>query len=594
MRSNLPRVFVALVLTAASLASAGALIPRINDERSVLQINVPPELVEEMPPEIAVLSVMLGSFRGLLVDYLWERATSLQQEGKFYESVQIAGWITKLQPKYPRVWGHVAWNMANNISLATHTPEERWSWIQAAIILLRDEGIPANPLTLELHRDLAWKYLHNVDGRHDNFHRYFKARHAAEWEAILGSPPEATGDRIDWFRPIAEAPLEETELFQRTPGLEARLAEIRDDYPELDADLLHAVRAAWADKEHPVGPWLRSLDVAQRDALRAYLRAWVLRHHYRMQPSLMLDLMEHIGPFDWRHSASHGIYWVAQGVLRDITRKRDARISRNRQITPGVFQDDVETICTNPNMTGALRSLLERGLIQFDPERSEYGFFPDTRFLEVYALSYSVKFEQILAVPEEFKQNLKGNLENGAWMSYFRGEPDKAKRFLGELRRLFEDDPETGSFYAGTVKQFIDAIVELHLTDLERVKNQIGAMLYYAFSEGLAEGRQDVHDRFIEYDRVIHEKARQQHGEDAIDDFELMRLDALRAYFETPPREASVHGKARTWKLLPMKDKRALWPAVKDTLHRQARFMRLDPDELFPAPDPEPEPDEKP
>ena len=45
----------------------------------------------------------LGGFRGLLADILWIRAISLQEQGKYFELVQLADWIQKLQPKFAGV-----------------------------------------------------------------------------------------------------------------------------------------------------------------------------------------------------------------------------------------------------------------------------------------------------------------------------------------------------------------------------------------------------------------------------------------------------------------------------------------------------------
>src|SRR5262250_1410674 len=56
--------------------------------------------LENAPPVLAFTTVALGGFRGLISNILWIRANDLQQEDRFFEQVQLADWITKLQPSF--------------------------------------------------------------------------------------------------------------------------------------------------------------------------------------------------------------------------------------------------------------------------------------------------------------------------------------------------------------------------------------------------------------------------------------------------------------------------------------------------------------
>src|SRR5262249_44510148 len=120
------------------------------------------------------VGVAMGAFRGLFVNMLWIRANNLKEAGRYYEAMDPASTITKLQPRFPQVWAFHAWNMAYNISVTTQTPQERWQWVQSGIRLLRDQGIPANPNDLTLHRELAWIYLHKIQGFMDDANPYYK------------------------------------------------------------------------------------------------------------------------------------------------------------------------------------------------------------------------------------------------------------------------------------------------------------------------------------------------------------------------------------------------------------------------------------
>src|SRR5437868_4875803 len=88
----------------------------LNTQREVLGLTrIAP--LENAPPMLEFTTKALGGFRGLIANALWIRATELQDEGKFFEMVQLADWITKLEPHMAQVWAHQAWNMAYNISV---------------------------------------------------------------------------------------------------------------------------------------------------------------------------------------------------------------------------------------------------------------------------------------------------------------------------------------------------------------------------------------------------------------------------------------------------------------------------------------------
>src|SRR6266853_1021609 len=103
------------------------------------------EPLENSPPLVAFTTVALGGFRGIIADVLWLRATELQKDGKYFELVQLADWITKLEPRFAQVWAFHAWNMAYNVSVLFNDPPDRWRWVRQGIVLLRDEGLKYNP-----------------------------------------------------------------------------------------------------------------------------------------------------------------------------------------------------------------------------------------------------------------------------------------------------------------------------------------------------------------------------------------------------------------------------------------------------------------
>ena len=81
--------------------------------------------LDNAPPVLAFTTIALGGFRGLIANALWIRATDLQDAGKYFEMVQLADWITKLEPTFTQVWLVQSWNMAYNISVKFSDPQDR-------------------------------------------------------------------------------------------------------------------------------------------------------------------------------------------------------------------------------------------------------------------------------------------------------------------------------------------------------------------------------------------------------------------------------------------------------------------------------------
>ena len=145
------------------------------------------DLGTNAPPVLAFTTVALGGFRGLIANALWIRANDLQEEGKYFEMVQLADWITKLEPTFSQVWLVQSWNMAYNISVKFTDYADRWRWVQRGIELLRDDGLRFNPTEALIYRELAWFFQHKMGQNMDDGHLYFKTAWAKEMTQVLGS-----------------------------------------------------------------------------------------------------------------------------------------------------------------------------------------------------------------------------------------------------------------------------------------------------------------------------------------------------------------------------------------------------------------------
>ena len=199
------------VLALVALLLAGAFNTRLLALRSRAHLTLAPP-TRNLPPSVALTTVVLGGFRGVLADILWMRAGRLQDEGRFFELVQLSDWIAKLQPRSPAIWAYHAWNMAYNISALMPANADRWRWVRDGIVLLRDEGLAANPGSARLYQELAWLFLHKLGTDSDHAAAYYREQWAAEVAsgAVSLDPARVAAierefGALDWHTPQAQA-----------------------------------------------------------------------------------------------------------------------------------------------------------------------------------------------------------------------------------------------------------------------------------------------------------------------------------------------------------------------------------------------------
>jgi hypothetical protein len=177
-----------LSLAAILFFGASRIQRALNHDRETLGLTrVTP--LENAPPVLAFTTVALGGFRGLISNALWIRANDLQENDKFFEMVQLADWITKLEPHFVQVWLVQGWNMAYNISVKFSDPADRWRWVQRGIELLRDKGLLWNPDETLIYRELSWFFQHKMGANLDDAHQFYKTAWATEMQELFGGKP---------------------------------------------------------------------------------------------------------------------------------------------------------------------------------------------------------------------------------------------------------------------------------------------------------------------------------------------------------------------------------------------------------------------
>lgn len=482
------------------------------------------------------LGIAMGAFRGMFVNYLWMRANQMKEDGKFYEANQLADAITKLQPRFPSVWVFHAWNLAYNISVSTQTPEERWAWVNAGIDLLRAKGIPANPNSLLLHKELGWIFLHKIGGQTDDANLYYKRMLAQEWTIAVGPPPKRGPEDYDratvikkyadWIAVIRDAPNTPDELKEREPTTENLAmalgkAGVLPNWELLKGyEIWRAIKASGQRRvlENQLDAASRGLGAIIDDpryakawpVLLSFIRKKVLELRYHMDPAKMVRYTEQIGPLDWRHHGAHAYYWATEGVENS-----QDRVNKENKST-------FDFINTDRISAQAVQDLFRTGDLYFDflasTHRGSYALWlgvPNPNFVQSYgdilegmvARSWADNPNKRATMP------LAGGYENfirdAICFFYSRGETKTAEEWRDKLRHfkyMTVNDPNR----AEELSLPLDEYVAKELTgELERpaiAVQQVTGSLQGAYVNGLLAGDTKLFLKQFEFAKLAHRK----------------------------------------------------------------------------------------
>jgi hypothetical protein len=632
---------IAIVVMAGALMAAGRLLPGIIEQSDESSLRYTSVSVENAPPEV-VLGSAIGALRGIFVDVLWIRANIMKEKGLFYEANTLAELITRLQPRFASVWMFHGHNMAYNISVATHTEAERWEWVKKGIDLLRTEALVYNPNNVDLYRELAFYFLHKIEGISDDAHIYYKRMLCDEWHNLLGPPPigdETWSERTEWIKSVADAPLSIEELELKTPGVMDLVEKYRAalepyqsaagldftiDFLNSDfltsysfwrtiqtspyADVLgndRALRAAAADptaQGHQIASAYVALDAlaadpayaTQWDALLAFVRKKVLAEEYNMDAQFMYELTRDWGPIDWRHGSAHAFYWSRRGELMGEARHNN--------------DDLVYKIVNNDRMaTASIQDMYRFGWISYDPLSGTQfpDRMPDIRWLDGMEKMFNhlvVKHEHVPGWGgDNFKDGYQNFLSSTVRELYRMGEYDKAFEVYDQLDRLFgRYGLIPNDAYSIPIDQFVDQqTIGEYAMQPHVATTDVQLALYYAIRRGLGENRPEVYERAKAFaDRVL-QVFRSNEYNNFVNKFGEERIAGIINSLQTV--EIAVFGRIlldpsinlderiRLYNVhAPLQVRQALYDLVKAPLRAQIEGStlanRLDFDQVFPEP----------
>jgi hypothetical protein len=612
---------IAGLVAAGGLVGSSVLTTALSAEAGRAQLVYADRATDGDPPEVAV-GIALGAFRGVFANILWIRAQKLKEEGRFYESMDLARAITRLQPRFPRVWIFHAWNMAYNISVATETAEERWMWVKAGIDLLRDEAIPKNPNDPLLHRELAWIFNHKIQAVYDDANQYYKRKLAEEWTIALGPPPkqgrtfeERTRERVRWLEIFAAAPDSIEAAAERVPAIKTLVKRLKDEAGlEPDKELLRKIEVylTLAESQGARAVGLGINEEMRNDALAALMRdeefrqAWpllittirkgVLVRDYKMEIGRMIRYTEKFGPLDWRHPSTHALYWSLRG---------DEMATQRENIA------DFDLTNTNRIALHAVQELRRSGDLYYNIYSDSYTALPNLDFIQVYGdlleemREKASEREDVFLTEGRVYTSFGAGYENfmadSVRLLYRVGRIEEAEYWYNRLR-TFEglniyDSVALEDRLTKPLAEFVEAELKDAITTPYVATEETSGALRQAFIKGILAGNQEIFRTNYDYAQRVHAMYMDENLRRTMADDQTERMEVMPRRFETMAAtlllrlmvggELGLDDQAILWRRAPLVLRQFTYDALRDEIVRdsqdpeQIAFM----ERLFPEPE---------
>ncbi len=403
---------LAIAATAMLLVGVGISSSRLNLLIKENHLRATGE-IKNAPPIVTFTTVALGSFRGLLADLLWLRTTSLQDEGNYFEMVQLASWITKLQPRFTGATAYLAWNMAYNISVTCSSAEDRWRWISRGIELIRDEAIQYNPEDPLLYKELGWIYQHKIGNIMDDANLYYKNQMAIALMKVFGGPAP------DWEQWAATP--QNANDFKKSLSNESR-AILQKALDETGYASFSKLETYFRENGKLPEDFLSKFNHPEIiSKLVTYLRVNWLVDVYKLDPRLIFSINKKYGDLDWRLPESQAIYWATKGL----------------EMTPSHKDINCERMITQ-----ALKDAFMGGrlLMVDDKDYATVITVPNLNVVDVVRETYLKAYEDNKS--SSFRSALLNFMKDAVVVLYNFGNYSKAQKYYDILRKDEPGKPE--------------------------------------------------------------------------------------------------------------------------------------------------------
>jgi hypothetical protein len=361
-----------------------------------------------LPPALALTTVALGPLRGLIANGLWWRIIEQQDEGNFFEIIQLADWITVLQPRNAKVWTYQAWNMCYNVAYEFPDPESRWKWIYRAIKLLTGKALGYNPDNRVIKKEIARIYFERIGQTVDKGSNVFQRNWA---DMIAKFLPNGSQDEL---KQLAEAPETQAEL-RKDPAIDKLLKKAADLKLKLLDPKDFYNYENWTDEQKKLigGKPGQNAEMLKIDA---FLKAKGLEREAGVNPRRMLYIDEQYGPFDWRLYQAYAVYWAATGSFEEYTSKK---------------------FTSQPMIRQAMQQSFLNGTLIFDPQAGIFVTTNNFRIIGKLHDYYDYQMEHFYT--KEADDIHKRFLEQAAAILYTFNKIEAAKEVFGHYKEDYSD-----------------------------------------------------------------------------------------------------------------------------------------------------------
>ncbi|MCJ7728672.1 MAG: hypothetical protein MUO27_02150 [Sedimentisphaerales bacterium] len=543
---------VCILLTAILLVAAGIQLDFINSNRLQMKL-ISNEPLENAPPSLAFATVAMGAFRGLVVDVLWMRAEKLKQQNQFFDAKQLAEWITKLQPRFAEVWVFQAWNMAYNISVAIPAtePEERWRWVKNGYELLRDQGIPLNPKNIGLYFELARIFQHKIGSVSDDAHKYYKLKLAEAMEPLI----EPANQR--YFKELAEAPTDLQMVFNDpdiTPLITALKSadETFADNNKFVSNYLTLRQTPRKFKPEAFGVINDFRNTTALQKFDNFAKAYQLRNIWKLEPALMQQINEMYGPgdwndpnehlpLDWRHPATHAIYWAMKGLQAAGKEKSSAEeVNTDRIINQSLqelFRNGKIFIYNVPadNAKTTQTAAADKPLTV----NRQIFLRPDLRMFEPYNKSTLTIIEKYKDLKDSAYESLgvghRNMLKNAVFSFYQAGHIQQAQKIYDQLKELYPKDEFKVPLVIFVRNRLREELQNIDITNANEIITMMlreGYFRYALHDDDEAFGREKMAEEIHKHYQSV--RGNEEENRIGLPDFALLRYLALIDFLNDP------------------------------------------------------------
>ena len=536
------------------------------------------------------------------------------------------------------------------------TPPQRWQRVEAMLGELRDRRIPANPNSPKAYDELGWLFLDRMT-RRDKLHRICRQQWAGRMQRLLAAPPYAsTPEVLDHFRAIAAAPLDRSlapaglqgEALQRNvygrylaaePDVDRCARELAvllaaaedrkeglrpgqiigrrllEAYHRLSQDpAVEAVRAApprVAEADKPLAELINSeAHAPARRKLLALVRAHTWWNHYRLDPRRMLELMERLGPLDWRGGYPHAMYWLSLGAKRcrglDLTNlaapapapaaSAPALPTPPASAPAPAVDRSMDELNTCRTWLNCMKSLVWQGRVSYieparEGEAPYLALLPDVRFVQPAQRMHDQVIRRLLPGSG---QTYEGNflreghlnfLAAGIGMLYADGRRAEAGELLDWARDTYKlkESP-----WDRPLEAFVLARLKLEGMVVPRQAAEQIDISLRAGLLALAQGRREGNLQGMRYAKRVHDACQENQAEQGrLGPFEDL-LAAAAGGMLLAPRKVGYYlplaSRARLWASLDDDVKRRVYDSIAAGLREQCAAHGLDFGKCFPPP----------